>query len=316
MLSATTPTPILDHEIRTVFDCPQPLLQARAGTIDFQVALPLLAGPNSEPLLMGGAPVDNRHGLNTFTDGSLLAGFGLARNGLELGAAATDLYQRLFLSCQDLHLYRIWNFVPRINTLEAGLENYRHFCRGRSLAFERRFGTGFQLQLPAASAVGTTTGPLAVAFLAGPAEPRHFENPRQIPAFKYPPQYGPRPPSFTRATSVACGHTRCIFISGTAAIIGHESIGKGDLDRQIDCLLENLRLIAAEAGAGPGIGSAHGWQRAFRIYLRQPTDLAATQTRLNHDLLRAGDTMVYLQADICRAELLLEIEAVLTAPTG
>ena len=63
-------------------------------------------------------------------------------------------------------------------------------------------------------------GPLAIGFLAGRAVPRHFENPRQVPAFEYPAQYGPRPPSFSRATAVKAGEGRWIFISGTAAVVG------------------------------------------------------------------------------------------------
>jgi hypothetical protein len=240
-----------------------------------------------------------------------LAGFAVAAPEADLETASGGLYRGLFEAAAGLHLYRLWTYVPRINALAGGMENYRLFCRGRSLAFEERFGAGFQRVLPASSAVGSAAGPLAVGFLAGKEVPRHFENPRQVPAWKYPAQYGPRPPSFSRATSVASGEGRRIFVSGTAAIRGHASMA-GGLDGQLSCTLDNLSLVGESAGAGPDLGGSAGWRRAFKVYLRHPADLPAAKARLDSCLLRPGDTVSYLRADICRADLLVEIEAVLS----
>lgn len=280
------------------------------------VALPVLAGPDHESLLDKAENTLHREGFVLLQRNNLMAGFALAQPSLTLEAAATDLYQRLFAVCHGRHLYRIWNYVPQINGLEKGLENYRHFCRGRSLAFEQHFGSGFKQLLPAASAVGAVVGPLALSFLAGAIEPKHFENPRQVPAFDYPPEYGPRSPSFARATVLAHPIGQQVFLSGTAAIIGHETFATGDLDLQLDCTLENLRLVGAQAGAGDSLGAGQGWTRSFKIYLRHAPDLTRITARLERDLLQPGDTTQYLQADICRADLLVEIEAVLSKPTS
>src|SRR4051812_16306051 len=147
---------------------------------------------------------------------------------MDLESAAREVYGRVFAATRTLKLYRIWNYVPQINRVDDGLENYRRFFRGRSHAFEEHFGHGFQYQLPAASAVGALNGPLAVAFLAGQANPRHFENPRQVPAFEYPPAYGPRPPSFSRATLIRTAAEQELFVSGTAAIRGHATVSTQD----------------------------------------------------------------------------------------
>jgi chorismate lyase/3-hydroxybenzoate synthase len=276
-----------------------------------RIALPVLSGKSDEYMLGEAAePLSGEH-FTSFREGPLLAGFAVAGADADLEAAAGDLYRRLFEVTAGLHLYRVWNYVPHINAHEHGLENYQRFCRGRSLAFENHFGRAFRRHLPAASAVGAADGQLVVGFLAGNIEPHHFENPRQIPAFEYPSEYGPRPPSFSRATCVQLPRGRKIFISGTAAIRGHATVAVDDLDRQLACAVENLRLIGEAAGAGAVLGGPAGWRRSFKIYIRHPSDLGRIKTSLERDVLRPADTVSFLQADICRADLLLEIEAVL-----
>jgi chorismate lyase/3-hydroxybenzoate synthase len=278
-----------------------------------QVALPVLAGAPDE-LLLAGTEWPRREGpFTVFRSGGLAAGFAVAPTDLGLEEAAVSLYEGVFAATRGRHLYRIWNYVPRINVEEHGLENYRRFCRGRSHAFERHFGAGFKKHLPAGSAVGSASGPLALCFLAGESPPDHFENPRQVPAFEYPPQYGPRPPSFARATAVTTEGGRQVIISGTAAICGHATVAAGDLDRQLACTLENLSLIGTAAGAGDAFSPTRDWVRRFKVYVRHAADLAPIAAKLKASLLRPNDAVQYLQADLCRAELLVEIEAILTA---
>lgn len=278
------------------------------------VALPVLAGASEEQILSEASVPTQVDGCTLFRSADRVAGFCVADATADLETAARDLYRRIFSVTRGLHLYRLWNYVPRINAVEHDLENYRRFCRGRSLAFEQHFGHAFTRALPAASGVGTPGGPLALAFLAGTETPHHFENPRQVPAFEYPSLYGPRPPSFSRATLIADAQGRDLFISGTAAIRGHASVAVNDLSAQLACTRENLAVIAATAGAGPNFG-ADRWQRHLKVYLRHAEDLAATRADLERHLLRPTDTVSYLQADLCRSELLVEIEAVLSAPS-
>ncbi len=237
------------------------------------------------------------------------AGFAAAAPGAALEAAAHELYEQMFEAAAGLHLYRIWNYVPQINAFTGGMENYRLFCRGRSLAFEGKFGAGFQRLLPAASAVGMAAGPLAIGYLAGRSVPQHFENPRQTPAFEYPLKYGPRPPSFSRATAVSVGRERRVFVSGTAAIRGHDSVADREIEVQLGCTIENLALIGRAAGVGSDVGKSDGWQRSFRVFLRDPASLRLAQAALDRELFHSGDSVSYMQADICRSELQVEIEA-------
>ncbi|MDE1905552.1 MAG: hypothetical protein KGH75_03770 [Rhodospirillales bacterium] len=198
---------------------------------------------------------------------------------------------------------RFWNYLSDITREEAGLERYRWFNIGRERAFEARLRETLP---PAASGVGGTHGASAIYFLAAPAPAHPVENPRQVSAFAYPPVYGPQSPSFSRASVYNATATPLMFISGTASIIGHESRHANDLPGQIAETIENLRAVIGAAGiTAPG-----GW--AFKIYLRNPAYRDEVEPALVA-AFGAATQRLYLHGEICRAELMLEIEAFYTA---
>ncbi len=276
--------------------------------------LPWLAGAPVENIFPAVTAVGNRDGMPLFRSGGLLLGHAREScSGGDIASHTQALYRRVLAATRGLHLCRAWNYVPQINATMAGLECYRAFCQGRSLAFEAEFGGAFKLLLPAASAVGSSGAHLDVIFAASETAPHHFENPEQIPAYHYPPEHGPRSPSFARATVVRDGTRTWTFVSGTAAIKGHQTIAPDSLAAQLDCTLDNLRLISRAVGIGDDLGAGRMKARHFKIYLRHAVDLTSVQTRLDRELLRTGDVVTYLQADICRAALAVEIEATLLA---
>ena len=280
-----------------------------------ELQIPVLGGEARE-VIFPQAPVRQPDpGLQLFTQGDLLLGCATERVTDEraLSRQTQAFYQRVLRAARGHHLYRIWNYVPRINALTEGLENYRAFCQGRSLAFETEAGAGFPRILPAASGVGTADGCLSLVFVAGAISPRHFENPEQVPAYRYPTEHGPRPPSFSRATVAVLPDRTLTFISGTAAIKGHQTVAPGSLEAQLDCTIDNLRLISSAAGLGDDLGAGRVCQRHFKVYLRHAADLTATRTQLELSLLHATDHVIYLQSDICRAALNVEVEATLVS---
>src|SRR5688500_14964147 len=97
------------------------------------------------------------------------------------------------------YFLRMWNYVGDINEFDEGRERYQLFCAGRHDAF---VAAGYQhgADLPAASAVGSHGRGLVVYFLASREPGVQVENPRQISAYDYPAQYGPKSPSFSRLT--------------------------------------------------------------------------------------------------------------------
>lgn len=274
--------------------------------------VPVIAGETVENLFAFARPAGQEGSLSLHRSSDWLLGTGSVPFGTDPEAATRRIYEDIFRAASGLHLARIWNYVPAINATGSGsLENYRLFCRARSLAFEQHHGPAFKSLLPAASAVGTRSGDLTVVFAASAIRPRHVENPRQVSAYDYPGEYGPRPPSFARATVVRGGSHPAVFISGTAAILGHATIAPQDVRQQLDCTMENLREISAACGLGPDLDRGGPATRHFKVYLRHAADQPQIAAILQERLLTDTDRVTYLHADICRSPLLVEIEATL-----
>jgi chorismate lyase / 3-hydroxybenzoate synthase len=278
------------------------------------MTLPLswLAGEHSETIWECVSPLGESHGFRLFSSPEVLIGCALEPVAGPVESTALGLYRRLLAVAQEMHLYRVWHYLPEINRIRDGVENYRAFNAGRSRAFEEALGGGFSRSLSAASTVGCDGGDIALVFIAGNGKPRHCENPEQIPAYRYPPEHGVRSPSFARATVVGIGGRKLIHISGTSAIKGHATIAAGSTIEQLECTLDNLRLISMESGAGEDLGAALGMERRFKVYLRNAADLHAVKRRIEQSFFRPHDRVAWLQADLCRAELNIEIEATLS----
>ena len=234
-----------------------------------------------------------------------------AGSGPAIGALAFDIYRRLLSGVERAgypHLLRIWNYVPRIHESWAGLDRYMHFCKGRSEAFAAHYGSAFSDRLPAASAVGCPGEHLVVHALASREPGRHVENPRQVAAHRYPERYGPKSPSFARGTVADGAWNGTVFVSGTASIVGHESVFPGDPARQTEETMRNVEAVLDAAGV-PGRGGPIGARlRSLRVYVRFPEHVAAVRAAIRATTETDVPTAC-LQAEICREELLVEIEA-------
>jgi len=274
-----------------------------------ELAIPVLAGDSSFRL-----PIET---VGCFTHGdwrvweseSAICAFCVAPVDRLLATTTSRVYREAFEIAGDRNLYRFWNFIPGINRSIDGLESYRSFGMGRHEAFFDHFGYHASTRMPAATGVGSDGDSLVVCMLAGTDEPRHYENPNQVPAYQYPDDYGPRPPSFSRGTSVTVSGRNLSFVAGTASVLGHASIGSGDLDHQIEVTLANLETLGASMNFAEALSRGTGIQRSFRIYLRNPSDLGRAQDLLGKGLLTSGDTISWLRSDLCRSDLDIEIEA-------
>ncbi len=195
---------------------------------------------------------------------------------------------------------RFWNYLTRITEDEQGMERYRHFNIGRHHAFMAHLR---QSVPPAASCLGAHDGESIIYFLAAREAATPIENPRQVSAYAYPEIYGPRSPSFSRA---ALYGGDALFISGTASIVGHETRHPGDLPGQIHETIENLKILMANARQN--LSSVRPEDLALKIYLRHADYHAPVEAALNA-AFGMRNQRLYLLAEICRRELLVEIEA-------
>lgn len=280
----------------------------------------------------GAAPGTARHGVVDFrVDAALGLLFGsvtlseadfAGAPAAMLQCATERAYRDIFglLDAQGYpYLVRVWNYVADINAEESGLERYRQFNIGRQDAFMacRREVVG---NVPAACALGAVGQPaaqrmLSIAFLASPRAPVAVENPRQLSAYRYPSQYGPRSPTFARAGVWRCGKeggraATVLFVSGTASIVGHRTVHAGDVAAQTRESMANIAAVLEQA-ARDGHARLGLTDLVYRVYVRDPQD-AGTLASVRAELERAAGRSVpaaYVQADICRGDLLVEIEA-------
>jgi len=204
------------------------------------------------------------------------------------------------------HVLRIWNYLDAINEGEGDAERYREFCRGRAEGMRAAFSQGF----PAATAIGVRDGRrvLRVYFIAARVHGGTLENPRQLSAWRYPRQYGPSAPTFARAMHAPTISPQ-LYISGTAAIVGHASHHPGDFTAQVDETLANFASLLAAAGLPPALHFGAG--STLKVYVRRRAD-AGRAAILMAERLPAGTSFLLLHGDICRRELLIEIDGVQT----
>lgn len=236
-----------------------------------------------------------------------------------LAPLAERSYRDLFATLAENGLpalQRVWNYLPHINEPGLERERYQEFNVGRQQAFMAAGQSAF-VGAPAACALGVADGGLTIFFLAGREPTVAIENPRQVSAYRYPERYGPSAPTFSRAALATLEAGRLtLFISGTASIVGHESLHEGDTVAQVEEIVRNLEsLIAvAQARSTARFQLADFWPV---VYVRDPAEAPLIEQVLTR-LLGAQAPFLqrahFLRADVCRRELRVEIEALGQAP--
>ncbi len=233
------------------------------------------------------------------------------RFGDDAAIAAEKLYSRLVEALQQSRFgypLRIWNYFPAINSGNGDDERYRRFCIGRGRALEE---AGLEdARMCAATAIGGDRPIMQLVALAGIEPGISIENPRQVSSWNYPRHYGPRQPAFARATGIRLSAGRTgLLISGTASVVGHTTAHPGDALAQTDEAARNLEALLAQAAGAfsrPAL-ARFGPESLARVYVRNARDWPAIHRRLK---LRWPELQLCgLRGDICRRNLLVEIEA-------
>ncbi|MCU0724464.1 MAG: hypothetical protein MUE73_01540 [Planctomycetes bacterium] len=214
------------------------------------------------------------------------------------------------------HVLRQWNYVERLLDLEGcpGCQAYQAFSDVRSARFDRAaFPNGY----PASTAIGQAAGGVLIEFIASkaPADVRieALSNPRQVDAHRYSEGVlvgaplgvceGKTPPKFERGKLVARGGETTVFVSGTAAILGERSVGGSDVATQTRISLDNIRAILGDRPPG-----------YLRAYVKHAADIPAVRKECERAF--GPVPALFVRADVCRRELLVEIEgALLTRAT-
>lgn len=209
---------------------------------------------------------------------------------------------------------RFWNHIPGVLDDTGGGQNrYMAFNAGRFAAFTTWYGDvdAFDHRVATATGVGHVGDDLVIHCLSSRLPGIAITNPRQTPPHRYSRRYGPLPPCFARATLLAS--SRQLLVGGTASVVGEDSLHADDLDAQFHETMTNLAAISDAAG---GVAASHeialSRYRALRIYFPNIHD----RSRLAALLIDAFPTLreiEWIHTDLCRPELLVEIEGLASA---
>lgn len=282
---------------------------AAADPREVRVALPHLAGPAYEHWTVKGRVERGRDDdIGWARNDQVLFGQIAPRDREPYARQIEDAYARIvsFVRAQGYpQLLRCWNYFGGIHEGEGDAERYRQFCAGRHRELAKE--AGFETKLPAATVIGSNEPGTLIYFFASRVPGLQIENPRQVSAFRYPREYAPLPPSFSRAVLKRWGDEPQLFVSGTASVVGHATRHPGDAPAQLREALANLRALLDAAAQASGDAKRIWKPVALKAYVRERASLAATRALLE-EVLGPDAPVLYLQGDICRTDLAVEVE--------
>ncbi|MCX6225696.1 MAG: endoribonuclease L-PSP [Bacteroidia bacterium] len=216
-------------------------------------------------------------------------------------------------------IFRQWNYIESITAISSGKQNYREFNRARSRFYS---STSWENGYPAATGIGIKIGGVIVEIEAlkclGPSVRNvAINNSFQVPAHQYSCKVlegnedSFATPKFERARLLSAPEDVRVYVSGTAAIRGEASVPDADATEQARITMENISnlIAAATLESGNGVRKEPVFE-VLVIYLKNESDYIDINRFMNSDFPTI--TPVFLLADICRDELLVEIEAVVS----
>lgn len=246
----------------------------------------------------------------------------------DLFAKLTKLFAFEKFDISDI--FRQWNYIPKITAVdENDYQHYQAFNDSRTEFY--RVCDWSKKGYPAATGIGMDCGAVTVDLIA--VKPLNnkmkivpIDNDLQFAAHVYSQEVligaegdvveGRSTPKFERAK--ALGNIKdgyICFISGTAAIRGEDSMDSDDAATQTIQTMENIEHLISDHTCnkyGVELSSKEREIHSARAYVKFAEDTADIK-RVTED--RWKDTsVVYLLADVCREELLIEIEAITNMP--
>jgi len=211
-------------------------------------------------------------------------------------------------------IIRQWNYIEDILGFDENEQRYQEFNNVRSAFYGNCFdGKGY----PAATGIGMNQGGIIIEFIAIHSAilvTKPIDNPIQIAAHSYSEDVlvgeacvVKTTPKFERARYLELLGKKIIFISGTASIRGEHTVGVNDPAKQTEITIENIKQLYSESvlaklptgNLSPKYGHA-------RVYIKEKKDYAAIRKTFKSHF--GNLPVVYIIADICRNDLLVEIE--------
>ncbi len=210
-------------------------------------------------------------------------------------------------------IIRQWNYIQDIIRLDGSNQNYQDFNDVRS----KFYGNAFQKSgYPSATGIGMNEGGVIIEFIAMQSDvavSKAVDNPAQIAAHSYSKDVlvgnscNKTTPKFERARILQCYNRQMMFISGTASISGERTIGIDDPEEQTKVTISNIKkLYSPEVLNKKHIQTKRPVFNHCRVYIKNENDFNIIKKTCRH--LFDDIPMVFIKANICRDQLLVEIE--------
>lgn len=250
----------------------------------------LLENPSGRFLFAGGFQGDVLH-------------FGIELQSVEAFHLLGDVLRREGFPVNSI--IRQWNYIEQITAFDGLDQHYQAFNNARSDFYSK---ADWVKGYPAATGIGANLGGIlvdvdAAVFNNSTAFATPIDNKLQIAAHAYSSQVleaarqKKTTPKFERAKSMTFDKRRLIYISGTAAIRGEESLKGVGLAQQLKITMENIDLLIDSAKLVK-----------LRVYLKNKSDYEEAASLMDSYGLKIP--ISYMWADVCRDELLIEIEGI------
>ncbi|MBS2098302.1 RidA family protein [Carboxylicivirga linearis] len=256
------------------------------------------------------------------------SGLGLTSDINDITSSATQAFEELIslLASEGFSLndvVRQWNYIPKILGFEMkdGKEwqHYQLFNEVRRHYYNtHRTVEGY----PAATGIGVAKGSVSIDICAIKTKDADniysINNPEQVNAYQYKQDVligelvdGTRTkqaPQFERAKLISQPKSGTLFISGTASIKGQYTIGIDNIDEQTNTTLGLMQKLSATAQHTNEYSTNNSICYSYaRVYIKNTEDFKAVQSICKDELQNIP--INFVQADVCRDNLLVEIEA-------
>ena len=218
-------------------------------------------------------------------------------------------------------IVRQWNYIGNIVSYRDGKQNYQEFNDARTIYYSQG---QWQYGYPAATGIGASGEGIIVGCIAFKSKNSYrraiypIDNPLQVAAHAYSKQVliyrteesMKSTPKFERAKLIKTQRGVCCFVSGTAAIRGEQSAAISTAKEQAIMTIENIKYLVSPENLQRHFCKPYNLKYAqLQVFIKNAQDYAEVRSVVEQAYPQMS--VVYTIADVCRSELLVEIEGIL-----
>lgn len=255
----------------------------------------------------------------------IVCGLGSEKEITDISSQSIDAFEQMYniLKSEKMnfsHVFRQWNYLENIVCYSDSNQHYQIFNDVRSAFYNN---SDFMYGYPAATGIGIETGGVIIDFMSIRGNNNVSIIPVTSPVQRNAHQYSKEvlahslnktnetTPKFERAKAIIIDNSCYVYVSGTAAIKGEFSFDSNDAAIQTSITIESIKQLITKENLKKHNINSHSFEIKpcyFRVYIKNPSDYLKVKSVC--DKYFGNTQIIFLKADICRPELLVEIEGI------